>query len=532
MTMHHDAEYDIVIIGTGAGGGTFAHAIADSGLSVLVLDRGDFIPRERENWDTNEVFATRRYLANDTWYDADDRPFSPYTHYCVGGNTKVYGAALLRLREHDFGDVRHYGGVSPAWPVGYDDFEPWYSQAERMYSAHGLRGADPTEPRASSAYPHPPLVPEERIARLMSDLRTAGYRPFPPPIGVRLNERDGAAAPVRLANFDGYPDPTETKADAHVVGLRPLARHRNVTILTRALVERLVADPSGREVTQAVVQRDGERMVIRAGVVVLAAGAVNSAALLLRSADARHPRGLANSSDQVGRNYMSHHNGVLIAVTDEPNPAVFQKYLAMADFYRRGPGSDLPLGLVQLMGKPDLGTLAWARADALPGVALDDIATRTIDFFLSAEDLPDPGNRITIREDGSIRLSVRPNNLGAYERLERATMNAVTAAEAVHARRAPTYLRARLGISAVSHQNGTLRFGIDPATSVLDVNCRAHDLDNLYVVDASFFPSCGAVNPSLTIMANALRVADHLRRRLGCTAAGRVDTSVSEAAAC
>lgn len=531
MTMRHDAAYDIVIIGTGAGGGTFARAIADSGLSILVLDRGDFIARERENWDANEVFAKRRYLANDTWYDTDDKPFSPYTHYCIGGNTKVYGAALLRLREHDFGEVEHHGGVSPAWPIGYDELEPWYTRAEQMYSVHGLRGADPTEPPASTPYPHPPLAPEERIGRLMADLRAAGYQPFPPPMGVRLNESDGSAAPVRLAHFDGYPDPTETKADSHVVGLRAASRHSNVTILTRAFVEKLVTDPSGREVSRIVVKRDGETTVFRAGVVVLAAGAVNSAALLLRSANTRQPRGLANSSDQVGRNYMSHHNGVLIAVTDEPNPSMFQKHLAMADFYRRGPGSDLPLGLVQLMGKPDLGTLAWARGDAMPGARIEDIAARTIDFFLSAEDLPDPANRVTLREDGSIRLSVRPNNLKAYELLERATMNAVTAAERGQGRSAPTYLAARLGVSAVSHQNGTLRFGVDPATSVLDVHCKAHDLDNLYVVDASFFPSCGAVNPSLTIMANALRVADHLRRRLGC-AGTALSTAASEAAAC
>jgi choline dehydrogenase-like flavoprotein len=529
--MAYDGRYDIIIIGSGAGGGTFARAIADSGLRVLIVERGEYIPRERENWDTREVFANRRYLARETWYDADDQPFSPYTHYCVGGNTKMYGAALLRLREHDFGVVRHHGGESPAWPLGYDEFEPWYTLAERLYAVHGERGADPFEPPASGPYPHPALEPEPRIARLRDDLAAAGYSPFPAPLGLRLNEHPRGGAPVRLSNFDGYPDPTEVKADAHVVGVRPALHRSSVDILTGAFVEKLVTDASGRDVREVHAVRGDERLVLRAGVVVLAAGAINSAALLLRSASGRFPRGLANSSDQVGRNYMAHHNGVLLAVTQELNPSVFQKYLALTDLYRREPGGELPLGLVQLMGKPDPDTIAWVRGDALAWVDLEHIAARTIDFFLSSEDLPHPDNRVSLRPDGSIRLSVRPTNLVAYERLVEATKRAITAAERVGGRPEPVYLHARLGISGVSHQNGTLRFGTDPRTSVLDINCRAHDLDNLYVVDGSFFPSCGAVNPSLTIMANALRVATHVQRRAGCVPTGR-SVECTEGVAC
>lgn len=515
-------RYDIVIIGSGAGGSTLAHRLAPSGLRVLVLERGDFVPREQENLDPRAVFEQKRYQASETWYDRDDRPFQPYTHYCVGGNTKVYGAALLRMRERDFGEVRHVGGVSPAWPISYDDLEPYYTLAERLYSVHGSRGSDPCEPRASAPYPHRPLDPEPRIAELLSDLRGAGLRPFPIPLAVRPPSRAPGEAPVRLGNFDGYPDPTETKADAHVVALRPALGAPNVTLLTRARVERLETGRGGRAVERVVVERDGERVVVTAGVVVLACGAINSAALLLRSADARSPRGLANSSGLVGRNYMCHQNGCLVAVYDEPNPSRFQKHFGLTDFYFGDPGDGgdaWPLGTVQLMGKPDAGTLAWVKGDALPGESVESIRPRTVDFFLTAEDLPDPGNRVELRSDGSIRLSYRPNNTEACERLVQRFTAALSKAAERAGKRPPACLSARLGVSGVSHQNGTLRFGTDPRSSVLDVHCRAHDLDNLYAVDASFFPSSSAVNPSLTIMANAMRIGDHLLERLGARAA-------------
>lgn len=513
--MPADAQYDVIIIGSGAGGGTLARRLAPSGKRVLILERGGFLPRERENWDPREVFERNRYRTEERWYDAEGKPFRPYTHYWVGGNTKVYGAALLRLRASDFGEVRHHGGVSPAWPVGYDVFEPYYAEAERLYSVHGERGADPTEPWASGAFPFGVVPPEPTIGRLMSDLSAGGLSPFPVPLGVRMGERERGAAPVVLSNFDGYPDLTEVKADAHVVGVRPAMTYRNVSLMTRARVERLNVAPGGRTVTGVTVERDGERIELSASIVVLAAGAINSAAILLRSRDAEHPEGLANSSGLVGRNYMCHQNGCVIAVVDEENPSAFQKHFGIADFYHRGRDDDRPLGLIQLMGKPDRGTLEWLRNGSMPGVAIEDIERRTYDFFITAEDLPDPENRVVIRGDGAIGLHYRRNNTEAYERLQRELEAALRGVMERRGRSEPVFWSSRLGIDGVSHQNGTLRFGSDPRASVLDVDCRAHDLDNLYAADASFFPSSAAVNPSLTIMANALRVGDRILERLG-----------------
>lgn len=508
-------HYDIILIGTGAGGGTIAPQLAASGKRVLILERGGFLPRERENWDTKAVFADKRYLAKEKWYDKNDQPFEPYTHYWVGGNTKVYGAALLRMRQFDFGEVRHFGGVSPAWPITYDQLEPYYTRAERMYCVHGQRGLDPYDPPASEPYQQKPLAAEPRMQELFDDLTALGHRPFPIPLGVRLNASDPTEAPYVPSNFDGYPDLTEVKSDSHVIGIKPAFARPSVTLLTRAYVERLNTDRAGGSVTEVVVHRDGERLVFRGDIVVLACGAINSAALLLRSADSKHPTGLANSSDQVGRNYMTHQNGCVVAVTQTPNPSQFQKHFGLTDFYRGADDSPFPLGLIQLMGKPDSGTLQWLRGEKLPGVSMDNIQTRTIDFFLTAEDLPDPNNRISLREDGSIRVSYTHNNTEAYDRLQVKLEHMMTQAERRHARPRPEFLASRLGVSGVSHQNGTLRFGHDAKSSVLDINCKAHDLDNLYVVDGSFFPSSSAVNPSLTIMANALRVGDHLLERLG-----------------
>ena len=319
-------HYDVIIIGTGAGGATLAHRLAPSGKSILLLERGDYLRREPDNWDSRAVFIRNKYKASETWYDKDGRPFQPGQHYYVGGQTKFYGAMLFRLRERDFGEVRHHGGISPAWPLSYADLAPYYDEAERLYLVHGQRGEDPTEPPASGPYTYPAEGREPRIQKLHDDLVRAGHQPFHLPIAVNLDESNSENSPcVRCTHLDGFPCLVDGKADAHVVCIRPVLRHPIVTLETNAKAARLMTDPSGRTVTGVAVERpDGRRETYRGDLVVVSCGAVNSALLLLGSASDRHPNGLANSSDVVGRNYMAHINSAVVAISKQPNPTKFQ----------------------------------------------------------------------------------------------------------------------------------------------------------------------------------------------------------------
>jgi choline dehydrogenase-like flavoprotein len=498
--------YDIVIIGTGMGGGTLAYALRNSGARLLLLERGDFLPQESQNWSPEEVFDRRRYKPAETWLDEAGKPFHPGVHYVVGGNTKVYGAALPRLRRQDFDAVEHEGGISPAWPICYDDLEPYYVRAEEIYLVHGASGADPTEPPRSGPFPFPPVPHEPYIAELAARLREQGLHPFELPMGIDL--RPGGRC-IRCKTCDGFPCRVLAKGDADVCAVRPSLESRDVELLTQAYARRLRTDPAGRRVIAVEVARAGEQLEVSTSIVVVACGAVNSAALLLRSAGNAHPNGLANSSGLVGRNYMVHNNTAVMAVhPTRRNPTVFQKTLAVNDFYLRGPDRPYPLGNLQLLGKLQVGMLT-ADQPLVPRPVLQAMANRSIDWWVMSEDLPDPDNRVTLAPDGTIRVQWKPNNLVAHTELVQAARQML--------RRAgyPLVLTQRMGIETNSHQCGTLRFGHDPATSVLDPCCRAHDVENLYVVDASFFPSSAATNPALTIAAQALRVADHLRAVVG-----------------
>jgi choline dehydrogenase-like flavoprotein len=510
------STYDVIIIGTGAGGGTLAHRLAPSGRRILLIERGDYVRREKENWDTRAVHVKGRYAVKETWRDQDGARLHPHTNYAVGGNTKFYGSALFRLRREDFGELRHAGGVSPAWPITYQEMEPWYTQAEQLYSVHGARGEDPTEPPASAPYPHPAVSHEPRIQKLSDDFERLGLRPFHVPLGILLDEKNPRTSPcIRCATCDGHPCLVNAKSDAQTVCVDPALRHDNVTLITNALVQRLETTVSGREVSRVVVRRDGAEESYSAGIVVVACGAINSAALLLRSANDRHPRGLANASGLVGRHYMGHINGVLLAISTCENPTVFQKTLGLNDFYFGSKEWPHPMGHISFVGKMDANILSVGAPAIAPGMTLEIMARHSLDFWLTSEDLPDPDNRVTLDRQGEIVLSYRPNNLEGHERL-RMKLKSMLKEIGCESRLLPLqlFVGQRLPLAAVAHQNGTLRFGRDPKTSVLDVNCRAHELDNLYVVDASFFPSSGAVNPALTIMANALRVGDHILERL------------------
>jgi len=516
-------DYDVIIIGTGAGGGTLAQRLAPSGKRILLLERGDYMRREPDNWDSHAVFVRSKYKTHEEWYDKDGQPFHPGQHYYVGGQTKMYGAILFRLRERDFGEVRHHGGISPAWPLSYEDFEPYYTEAERLYLVHGERGEDPTEPPASGPFPHPAVSHEPRIQKLHDDLARRGLKPFHLPVGVNLDESDPEKSPcVRCTRLDGFPCLVDAKADAHVLCIRPALEHPNVTLMRNSRAVRLETDESGRTVTGVVVDRHGERETYRGDVVVVSCGAINSALLLLRSASDQHPSGLANSSDVVGRHYMAHINSALLAISKEPNPTRFQKTLGVNDYYWGAHDFDFPLGHIQMLGKTDGQMLRAGAPFPTPGFVLDYVARRAVDFWLTTEDLPNPENRVTLDRSGRIHVSYTNVNTEGHKRLLMKLKGLLTHLD-MHEHLIPNQLvrDERIPIAGVAHQVGTVRFGTDPKASALDVNCKAHDLDNLYVVDTSFFPSSSAVNPALTAMANSLRVGDHLLERLGASAAKR-----------
>ena len=516
-----DKRFDVIIIGSGAGGGTLARQLAPSGKNILILERGDWLKREAENWDATAVFVQNRYVSPDTWYDRDGKPFQPQVHYFVGGATKMFGAALYRLRQQDFGQLRHYDGISPAWPIAYEELEPYYTRAEQMYHVHGLRGHDPTEPLASGPYPCEPVSSEPRIQRLFDDLTTAGYHPFPAPCAVMMDERNMAYSTcIRCQTCDGFPCLVHAKSDAEIVAVRPALEFPNVTLLRNAKAVKLETNTEGTAVTEVVAEVGGERETFRGDIVVVSCGAANTAKLLLMSANDKHPNGLANGSDQVGRNYMFHNSQAVLAISREPNPTIFQKTISLNDFYFGMDGFEYPMGNIQMIGK-SLGPMYRGEQPLatalLPTGLLGDLAGHAVDFWLSTEDLPDPENRVTVDRSGNLTLSYTPNNQVAKQKLydKLKSMLHHLGMHPEHLIPRDIYMKTDIPIAGCAHQAGTCRFGTDASSSVLDPNCKAHELDNLYVVDTSFFVSIGAVNPSLTAIANAIRVGDHLLQRLG-----------------
>ncbi|MFJ1864275.1 GMC oxidoreductase [Streptomyces sp. NPDC088097] len=525
--MADDPHYDVIIIGTGAGGGTLAHRLAPTGKRILILERGGFLPRERDNWESTAVFVRGKYRAPEFWYDKHGDQFPPEVNYYVGGNTKFYGAALFRLRPEDFGELRHHGGISPAWPIRYEDLEPYYTQAEHLYLVHGHHGEDPGEGPVSAQYAHPPVLHEPRIQQLSDDLEKHGLHPFHLPIGVNLTQdaKGGAthgSVCIRCNRVDGFPCLVRGKADAQVICVEPALEYEHVRMVTGANVRRLETGPTGRTVNGVVAEmEDGSEARFRGDIVVVACGAANSAALLLRSANEHHPRGLANSSDTVGRHYMRHNNLALMAVSKEPNDTQFQKTLALNDWYLGADDWDFPLGGIQMLGKSDADQIKgeaphWAGL-ASPDMPFEVLAHHAVDFWLCGEDLPLPENRVTLDGNGDIHLTLdEKNNIEGLKRLQHKLrgMLGQLGMHPHHLLPHSLYLHKGMPIGATAHQAGTVRFGTDPQTSALDVDCKAHDLDNLYVVDTSFFPSIGAVNPSLTAIANAMRVGDRIAERI------------------
>jgi choline dehydrogenase-like flavoprotein len=540
--MHPDPDstlYDAIIIGSGAGGGTLAFHLAQAGKRILILERGPFLPQEKLNWDTSAVFLDNHYHTREVWQDMHGNALHPQQAYFVGGQTKVYGAAMFRLRAQDFGVLHHKGGISPAWPLAYNDFEPYYCRAEELFAVHGalapdpahtgLSLFDPTEPFHSKPYPFPALPDEPRMAEIHADVKKLGFHPFPVPLGLKRNSADPVASKcIRCDTCDGYPCLVHAKSDADINCIRRIQHLPNVTLLTGARVTRLHTNATGTEIIAVEVQHDGplpkngdatapERSSYRGHIVAVCCGAINSAALLLKSANDRHPNGLANSSGMVGRHFMFHAADAILSLSFQRNDDSYMKTWGSNDFYLRDPNGeyDFPMGSVQPIGSFHHEMMKQDAPPLTPGFVLETMKSHAVPWWLMTEDLPLPENRVQVvngaNGEPQIKLSYTDNNIASFDRLKSRWIDVLK--QAGHAESYipfHAYFKKRIPLEGVGHQNGTCRFGADPTQSVLDLNCKAHDINNLYVVDASFFPSCGAVNPSLTIIANAIRITDHL----------------------
>jgi choline dehydrogenase-like flavoprotein len=471
-----------------------AASLAATGRRILILERGDHLLPSVEDRSDKAIFADGHFRPSEEWLDGDGVPFNPGNYYYVGGNSKFYGAVLIRYRRQDFAPLTHMGGTTPGWPISYDELEPFYGQAEQLYQVRGQIGEDPTEPSHSTAYPHPPVADEPAIAALRKRLADRGLHPASLPLGVDLPRwLERARTP-----WDAFPDTTGGKMDAETAALKSALQHRNVQLRTGAMVTRLHTGDDGA--ITSVELASGE--VLRAPVVVLAAGAIQTAALLLTSANPAHPKGLANNSDQVGRNFMNHNCSAVLALHPfRRNDSVYQKTLMINDYYLTGGPKGEPLGNIQLLGKIS-GTILQAST-TLPRVLANWVARHSVDFYAMSEDLPNPESRVTVK-DGRIRLDWKRSNWDAHL--------ALVAKLKARLREAgyPVVLSRPFDRRTPSHQCGTARMGRDARTSVVDVFCRAHDHSNLFITDASVLPTSAAVNPALTVAALAIRTADHI----------------------
>lgn len=490
---------DILILGSGMGGATLAAALAPTGRRIVILERGEPLAPSPADRDPEAIFRRGHFRPDEMWLDAEGGAFNPGNYYHPGGNSKFYGAVLLRYRAEDFAPLRHIEGTTPGWPFGYGVLEPWYQAAETLYRVRGATGDDPTEPPHSGAYPFPPVPDEPFIADLRRRLAAQGLHPGPLPLGVDLDRWLSHGA----TTWDAFPDTCGGKMDAETVALAQALQHPNVTLLTGARVTRLRAE--GRRVTGVEFTRAGKCETLSAPVVCLCTGAVVTAALLLASADAGNPRGLANGSDQVGRNFMNHNLSAVLGVHPfRRNTCVYEKTIQMNDWYLTGGPQGEPLGNIQMLGRITGPILA--AESGLPRPLARWIADHSVHLLAMSEDLPNPESRVMLR-DGQIVLKWERSNWAAHLALVARLKVALKVAGW------PVVLARAFEKRTPSHQCGTARMGADPAASVVNADCRAHDLDNLFIVDASVLPTSAAVNPSLTIAALALRAGQHIGER-------------------
>ena len=496
-----DQHYDVIVIGSGAGGGTLAGQLAASGKAVLLLERGGAMPLADQNVADVDLFRKDRYHPGEQWFGTDGDPFSPQTIYALGGNTKIWGGVLQRMREREFSGLALQEGATPSWEISYSDLAPYYDRAETLYRVHGNAGADPTEPPRSAGYPQPPRPIEPFLEELRSALQRCGTQPFDLP----------------LSWSDSVADPT---GDAELFGVDPARAASTVQVRERARVRRLHVNPSGKEVRGVEAEIDGITWLFSAHLVVLAAGAINSAEILLRSATEHHSRGLANGSDQVGRNLMKPQLTSIIQLAAAANSGRYARSLGVNDYYWGDANVSFPLGSIQ-SGGGVLQDALFAESPPvlslvtklLPNFGLEQLASRSVAWWAISAVRPDPHNRLTLRGN-HLQIHYLPNNREAHDRLVYRWIDTLKQVEADPlcqvVKPAPTHPRGEAPLTVMGSVCGTCRMGSNPATSVVDLQGRCHELANLWIADASIFPSCPSVPIGLTVIANALRISEQV----------------------
>ena len=487
---------DIVIVGSGVGGATLAAGLAPTGAKITILERGHQIPDDVPARDPWRIYTNSAFRSPETWLDERGQAFEPGNYYNIGGNSKLYGAVLIRYRRQDFSEMEHYDGISPAWPFGYEDLAPWYDAAEALYQVRGDAVSDATEPPHAVSYPFPPVPDEPAIQSARRRLEKAGVKPFSLPLGVDIDRWLAAGK----TGWDGYPDLRCGKMDAETCALAAALSYENVTVVTGAEATSLKANPDTGHIDEIRYEHQGREKHLRAGVFAVCAGAVQSAVLLLRS-------DVANSSDYVGRCFMNHNATAMIAI--DPgfrNDSIYQKTFGINDWYLSEGTGGKPLGNVQLLGRVTSDILK-IQVPQLPQFAARWISDHALDLYLISEDLPDPESRVVLN-GRQVQLIWRRSNMTAHRRLVSKTKKTLRKAGF------PIILTRLFDGRVPSHQCGTVRMGSDPGSSVLDPECRSWDHPNLFITDAGALPTSAAVNPALTVAALSLRAAETIKRDL------------------
>ena len=494
-----DRHYDVIVIGSGAAGATLARSLGQRGHQVLLLERGGPMPLSDQNVADVDLFRKDRYHPPEQWFGTDGDPFSPQTIYAFGGNTKIWGGVLERMRAREFDGLTLQEGKAPAWGLGYDTLEPWYGQAEALYGVHGRSGLDPSEPQRQADYPLAPRPVEPFLEELRQCLERQGVHPYPLP----------------LSWSDSPVDPS---GDAELFGVDQARACPSVSVRGGTVVTRLHVNPAGDRVKGVEASIDGQSWLFSAEQVVLAAGAINTPSILLRSGCERHPHGLANGSDQVGRNLMKLQLTSILQLAGSANSGRYGRSFGINDFLWGDQNVSFPLGAIQ-NGGGVLQDALFAESPPvlslvtrlLPDFGLEQLASRSITWWAMSPVLPKPHNRVSLRQ-GRLHINYEPNNREAHDRLVYRWIDVLKAVEADPAtqvvRAAPTHPRGEAPLSAMGHTCGTCRMGDNPATSVVDLQGRSHEIGNLTIADASILPACPMMGFGLTVIANALRIAD------------------------